>query len=307
MLWDFWIFPPIFSFTDEARLSFSPESLSNLVKRSVRFNRWRWISSPSLLLTLPCNHLTAIFTLANGRWMACIILFLSLASKPSVLSATFHAPKTSRTDALYPESSMRWRYGWRKRVSEGTEGLFWSGLLSSLEISFEVRSWGWMDLWPQGIRRACAKSFIWLSTLLSILLSVYPFNFLPAWPSLYQSSHEQDWAMRRMLYVGTAEINVESGQKCVCHWACSLRTLVVTINIFIYKGTLTVWHFMYLFILYIKIYILTLPRWQMLKIGKLTLHYSWIVKIGTYITDVFSVIWKSKAIQDSLPKKKENI
>ncbi len=36
----------------------------------------------------------------------------------------------------------------------------------------------------------------------------------------------------------------------------------------------------------------------MQKIGKLTLHYSWIVKIGTYITDVFSVIWKSKAIQD---------
>ncbi len=33
-------------------------------------------------------------------------------------------------------------------------------------------------------------------------------------------------------------------------------------------------------------------------------EYSWIVKIGTYINDVFSVIWKSKAIQDSLPKKK---
>ncbi len=56
--------------------------------------------------------------------------------------------------------------------------------------------------------------------------------------------------------------------------------------------------------IYIYIYILTLPRWQMQKIGKLTLHYSWIVKIGTYITDVFSVIWKSKAIQDSLPTKK---
>lgn len=136
----------------------------------------------------------AIILLPSLPWqMEDGLLALSYVFKPSVLSATFHAPKTSRTDALHPESSMRWRYEWGKRVPEDTEGLFWSGLLSSLEISFEVRSWGWMNPWPQGIRRACVKSLIWLYPSLHL---VSPFNFLPAWPSLYTNhrmSRTEGW------------------------------------------------------------------------------------------------------------------
>lgn len=167
--------------------------------------------------------------------MDCLLYptFLSLASKPSVLSATFHAPKTSRTDALHLESSMRWRYGWIKRVPEGTEGLFWSGLLSSLEISFEVRSWGWMDPWPQGIRRACVKSLIWLYPSLHLALSLsfqLPASlaiFVPiiAWAGLRDEAD--------VVSGHSWNHYVESGQRCVCRWACSLNTLVVTINLFI--------------------------------------------------------------------------
>lgn len=47
----------------------------------------------------------AIILLPSLPWQmedGLLAVFLSLASKPPVLSATVHAPKTNRTDALYP-------------------------------------------------------------------------------------------------------------------------------------------------------------------------------------------------------------
>lgn len=71
---DISVLPNISLFADKPRLSSSRERLSNLVKRNVRVNGWNWISFLSFFLNMPCNHSTAIFTLADGTRIGGFIL-----------------------------------------------------------------------------------------------------------------------------------------------------------------------------------------------------------------------------------------
>lgn len=152
----------------------------------------------------------AIILLPSFPWQmedGLLAVFLSL-----VLSATVHAPKTNRTDALYP---------WDEGRVEGNESHRALRGFSDPGCSLPWRShlrWGAVAEWI--IDHKGLEEPVWSlsagSTLLSNLLSDSLFNFLPDWPSLYQLLHDRDWGMRRRLYVGAAENTLWTFSRSVC-------------------------------------------------------------------------------------------